>query len=148
MVIKPAVRFFRTAGFLFMAVHLIGILACKIQDDQSNIPNGLPVTERSINEALRSDCYRYCSLVYDDATGCDETKLEVEHLGCEAICNVMVTAIQSQCESLFIDYYHCIDDESISFECESQEDSPQPTDLSCEDLVLDAETCAGLSTSL
>ncbi len=147
-VIKPAVRFLRTAGFLFVSLQLCTQLACMMGREQSELPNGLQVTEGTVNSQMLAGCGDYCSQVYGSPSDCDEDQLIDGQIACELVCDRLSKSIPDQCEGLFIDFYDCVIDENISYECESDDTWPTATETTCDDLYSQANDClSGLSTT-
>jgi len=147
-VLKPAVHLLRTAGFLFVSLQVATLWACKIGDDGSQLPNGLQVTEGSVNGQLLTACDNYCGQMYGSPSECDEDVLAEDQVGCEAFCGVQAKRVPDQCEDLFIEFYGCVVTEDITYECDSEDNSPIATDPTCEELYSQANDClSGLSTT-
>ena len=148
MLSKPVVHSLRTAGFFILASNLWLATACKVQGNESDLPNGLQVTEGDVNDDLLIACKNYCSQIYGSATDCDPELLDQEQLGCEAFCGVQAKSVPDQCESLILEHYECVVVEDVAYACDDEESSPKPVVLTCSELASIAETClTGLSSS-
>ena len=148
MLSKPAVLYLRTAGFFVLASQMWVATACKIQADESTLPNGLQATEGDVNDGLLVACKNYCNQMYGSAIDCDPEQLAQEQVACEAFCGIQAKSVPDQCESLLLEHYECIVVEDITYACEDEESSPTPVDLTCSELASTAENCLdGLSSA-
>jgi len=146
-VLKPAVLVLRTAGFLFVTFLLSTLLACMMGREASELPNGLQVTEGSVNSQMLAGCGDFCSQMYGTPSACDEEQLSDDQILCELVCDRLSKSVPDQCEALFIDFYDCVIDEDITYECEGGESSPTATESTCEELYSQANDCLSVSTT-